>query len=53
MLQFFAGGLVGVEEHLFQRVSLITSMTLLHLYFFVLILANVDVIPNKKQLSTV
>ena len=28
MLVFFAGGLVGVDKHLFQRVSLITSMTL-------------------------
>ena len=28
MLLFFSEGLVGVEKHLFQRVSLITSMTL-------------------------
>ena len=28
MLLFFAGGLVGVHKHLFQRVSFITSMTL-------------------------
>ena len=56
MLQFFAGGLVGVEEHLFQRVSLITSMsstTFVLNYIVVLLLANVDVIPNQKQLSTV
>ena len=28
MLLFFAGGLVAVDKHLFQRVSFITSMTL-------------------------
>ena len=43
----FAGGLVGVDKHLFQRVSFITSMTIC-----VLLLANVDVIPKQKQLST-
>ena len=32
MLVFFAGGLVGVDKHLFQRVSFITSMTT-ELYF--------------------
>ena len=53
MLLFFAGGLVGVDKHLFQRVSLITSMTLPLNYIFVLLLANVDVIPKQKQLSTV
>ena len=50
---FFAGGLVGVDKHRFQRVSLITSMTLPLNYIFVLLLANVDVIPKEKQLSTV
>ena len=50
---FFAGGLVGVDKHLFQRVSFITSMTLPLNYIFVLLLANVDVIPKLKQLSTV
>ena len=50
---FFAGGLVGVEKHLFQRVSLITSMTLPLNYIFALLLVNVDVIPKQKQLSTV
>ena len=45
MLLFFAGGLVGV--------SFITSMTLPLNYIFVLLLANVDVIPKQKQLSTV
>ena len=49
----FAGGLVGVDKHLFQRVSFITSMTLPLNYIFVLLLANVDVIPKQKQLSTV
>ena len=49
----FAGGLVGVDKHLFQRVSLITSMTLPLNYIFVLLLANVDVIPKQKQLSIV
>ena len=48
-----AGGLAGVDKHLFQRVSLITSMTLLLNYIFLLLLANVDVIPKQKQLSTV
>ena len=43
----FAGGLVGVDKHLFQRVSFITSMTL------PLTTTNVDVIPKQKQLSTV
>ena len=53
MLLFFAGGLVGVDKDLFQRVSLITSMTPPLNYIFVLLLANVDVIPKQKQLSTV
>ena len=52
MLLFFAGGLVGVHKHLFQRVSL-TSMTLPLNYIFVLMLANVDVIRKQKQLTTV
>ena len=38
MLLFFAGGLVGVDKRLFQRVSLITSMTLPLNYIFVLLL---------------
>ena len=42
----------GVDKHLFQTVSLITSMTL-PLNIFVLLLANVGVIPKQKQLSTV
>ena len=50
---FFAGVLVGVDKHLCQRVSIITSMTLPLNYIFVLLLANVDVIPKQKQLSTV
>ena len=50
---FFARGLIGVDKHLFQRVSRITSMTLPLNYIFVLLLANVDVIPKQKQLSTV
>ena len=53
MLLFFAGGLVRVDKHLFQRVCLITSMTLPLNYIFVLLLANADVIPKQKQLSTV
>ena len=48
MLLFFAGGLIGVDKHLFQRVSLITSMTLPLNYIFVLLLANVAVIPKHK-----
>ena len=53
MLLLFAGGLIGVDKHLFQRVSLITSMTLPLNYVFVLLLANVDIIPKQKQLSVV
>ena len=53
MLLFFAGGLIRVDKHFFQRVSLITSMTLPLNYIFVLLLANVDVIPKQKQQSTV
>ena len=49
----FAGGLVGVDKNLFQRVSFITSTTLPLNYIFVLLLANVDVISKQKQLSTV
>ena len=49
MLLFFAGGLVGVDKHLFQRVSLITSMSLPLNHIFVLLLANVDVIKKKQQ----
>ena len=52
-LLLFAGGLIGVDKHLFQRVPLITSMTLPLNYIFVLLLANVDVIPKQKQLSIV
>ena len=47
----FAGGLVGVDKHLFQRFSL-TSITLPLNYIFVLLLVNVDVIPKQKHLST-
>ena len=50
MLLFFSEGLVGVEKHLFQRVSLITSMTISLNYIFVLLLTNVDIIPKQKQL---
>ena len=53
MLLFFAEGLVGVDKHLFQRVSVITSMTLPLNYIFVLLLANTDVIPKQKKLNTV
>ena len=35
------------------RPAFITSMTLPLNYIFVLLLANVDVIPKQKQLSTV
>ena len=53
MLLFFAEGLVGVNKHLVQGVSFITSMTLPLNYIFVLLLGNVDVTPKQKQLSTV
>ena len=43
----------GVDKHLFQTVSLITSITLPLNNIFVLLLANVGVIPKQKQLSTV
>ena len=49
----FAEGVIGVDKHLFQRVSRITSMTLPLNDIFVLLLANVDVISKQKQLSTV
>ena len=54
MWLFFAGGLIEVEvdKHLFQRVSLITSMTLPLNYIFVPLLADVDVISTQKQLSS-
>ena len=47
MLLFFAEGLVGVDEHLFQRLYHALN------YIFVLLLANVDVIPEQKQLIAV
>ena len=53
MLLFFAGGLVGVDKNLLQRVSLITSMTLPLNYIFGLLLANVDVIPKQKPYNHV
>ena len=53
MLLFFEGGLAGADKNLFQRDSLITSMTLPLNYIFVLLLGNVDVIPKQKQPSTV
>ena len=43
----------GVDKHLFQTVSLITSITLPLNNIFVLLLANVGVIPKQRQLSTV
>ena len=49
MLLFFAGILIGIDKHLFQRVSLVISMTLPLNYIFVLLLANVVVIPKQKQ----
>ena len=49
MLLFFAGGLVGVDKH---WVSFITSIVLPLNYIFVLLLANVDVIPKRKQRNT-
>ena len=49
----FAEELIGVDKHLFQRVSLITFMTLPLNYIFVLLLASVNVIPKQNQLSTV
>ena len=47
MLLFFAGGLAGVDKHLFQRVSFITSMTLPLNYIFVLLLAK-----TRKKISS-
>ena len=49
MLLFFAGGLVGIDKHIFQTVSLITSMTLPLNYIFVLLLTNVDDIPKQNN----
>ena len=53
---FFARGLVAVDKHLFQMVSLVvTSMTLPQWlnHIFVLLLANVDVIPKQKWLKLI
>ena len=47
------GGRFSWSRQIFQRVSFITSMTLPLNYIFFLLLANVDVIPKQKQLSTV
>ena len=46
---FFAGGLVRVDKHLFQRVSLITSMTLPLNYIFVLLLPMSMLFQNKNN----
>ena len=51
MLLFFAGGLVAVDKHFFQRVSFITSMTLPLNYIFVLLLANVETKTTKYCLK--
>ena len=51
--EFFAGGLLGVDKHLFQMVFPVTSMTPPLNYIFVLLVANVDVIPQQKQLKAV
>ena len=53
LLFFFARGLVEVHKHLFQIVSLVTSMTLPLNHIFLLLLASVDVISKQKQLNTV
>ena len=50
---FFAEGLVGVDKHVFQMVSLVTSVTLLLDYILVQLLVNVEVIPKHKRLNTV
>ena len=50
---FFAEGLVGVDKHVFEMVSLVTSVTLLLDYIFVQLLVNVEVIPKHKRLNTV
>ena len=48
MLLFFARGLVGVDKHLFEMVSLVTSMTLPLNHIFVLLLANLWSTVNSK-----
>ena len=53
LLFFFAEGLVGVDKHVFQMVSLVTSVTLLLDYILVQLLVNVEVIPKHKRLNTV
>ena len=50
---FFAEGLVGVDKHVFQIVSLVTSVTLSLDYILDLLLVNVEVIPKHKRLNTV
>ena len=50
---FFAEGLVGVDKHVFQIVSLVTSVTLSLDYILDQLLVNVEVIPKHKRLNTV
>ena len=50
---FFCGTSVGVDKHVFQMVSLVTSVTLSLDYILVQLLVNVEVIPKHKRLNTV
>ena len=50
---FFTEGLVGVDKHVFQIVSLVTSVTLSLDYILDQLLVNVEVIPKHKRLNTV
>ena len=50
---FLAEDLVGVDKHVFQIVSLVTSVTLSLDYILVQLLFNVEVIPKHKRLNTV
>ena len=50
---FFVEGLVGVDKHVFQIVSLVTSVTLSLDYILDQLLVNVEVIPKHKRLNTV
>ena len=51
MLLFFAGRLIGVDKHLFRRVSL-TSMTLPLNYIFVLLLAKLSIKSRQTGIPT-
>ena len=48
---FFAGGFVSVDKHLFKMASLASSMTgfRTNLYISLLLLATIDVLPKETK----